>query len=304
MRCFGVSFGKDGQRPALGLRVVRVLCLLLLLGALGSAARAQTPAGTQINAFAVVTYEASNGALFTAQSSVVVMTVAQVAGVDIEPPRSSIGDPGTTVVFSHTLANVGNGTDDITVTATSRVGWPVRVHVDANTDGTLDPGDPQVSGPVTLAMADTAYLLVAVDVPASALVRGTTDTVDVVATSGFNPSVTDALIDELFIQDVGVLVTLTKVVDRPTATTGDVLTYTITYTTTGINTATNVQVADVIPVGATYLPSTLLWNGTPQTDAADADAGWFDNAGNRVVFSVGDLNGGDSGTVSFQVRVG
>jgi uncharacterized repeat protein (TIGR01451 family) len=304
MRSLAVKFGKDGQGPALGLRVGRVLCLLLLLGVIGSAAKAQTPAGTLISAFATVTYEAPNGAVFTAQSGVAVMTVAQVAGVDVEPPRSSIGDPGTTVVFNHTLANVGNGTDDISVTATSRVGWPVRVHLDANGNSALDAGDPQVGGPITLAMGDTAYLLVAVDVPASAIVRGTTDTVDVAATSGFDPAESDALLDELFIQDVGVLVSLSKVVDVLTATTGDVLTYTITYTATGINTAGNVELEDVIPLGTTYIPGTLLWNGSAQTDAADGDAGWFDGGGNRVVFRVGDLNGGDSGTVSFQVRVG
>jgi hypothetical protein len=40
------------------------------------------------------------------------------------------------------------------------------------------------------------------------------------------------------------------------------------------------------------------------TDVAGDDAGVFDVGGNRVVFRIGNIQGGDSGTVTFQVRVG
>jgi uncharacterized repeat protein (TIGR01451 family) len=192
----------------------------------------------------------------------------------------------------------------MTVVATSQMGWPVRVHRDVNADGALDAGDPQVNAPITLAMGDAAELLVTVDVPKLATVRGTIDTISVVVTSELDASVSDGLLDVLEIRDVGIVVSLNKLVDRTTATIGDILTYTITYSASGTNTATNFEIKDLIPIGTSYVPGTLRWNGTSLTDAAGDDAGVFDVGGNRVVFRIGTIQGGDGGTVTFQVRVG
>ena len=299
-----VALGTVGQRAPRGHTARWSLCSLLLLSLVATTGWAQTPAGTQISAFAQVTYESSTGMVYTAQSGAVVMMVAQVAGVDLEPPRSTIGDPGNTVVFNHTLANIGNGTDSIAASVTSPLGWPVRLYIDANASGGLDAGDPLVSGPITLAMGDTARLLVAVDVPGSATVRGTTETLDVFATSIYDGSASDALQDVLQIQDVGILVSLSKSADRPSATIGDVLTYTIAYNASGPNTANNFQITDPIPTGTSYVPGSMRWNGTSLTDAGGDDAGFYDAAGDRVLFIIGAITGGDSGTVTFQVRVG
>ncbi len=304
MRLLGGLHGTAGQRPSFGHQVGRALCFFPVLALFAPAVRAQTPAGTQINSFAEATYEAPNGLIYTAYSDTLVMVVAQVAGQDIGPPRSAVGDPGTTVVFSHTLTNMGNGTDSTTVVATSQVGWPVRVHRDVNADGVLDAGDPQVTSPIVLAMGEAAELLVAIDVPGLATVRGTIDTISVVVTSELDASMSDGLLDVLEIRDVGIVVSLNKLVDRTSATIGDILTYTITYSASGPNTATNFEIKDPIPFGTSYVPGTLRWNGTSLTDAAGDDAGDFDVAGNRVVFRIGTIQGGDSGTVTFQVRVG
>ena len=286
------------------MQLLRALCFFPVLALFAPAVWAQTPAGTQINSFAEATYEAPNGLTFTAYSDTLVMIVAQVAGTDLGPPRSAVSDPATTVVFSHTLTNMGNGTDSTTIVATSQMGWPVRVHRDVNADGVLDAGDPQVNSPITLAMGDAAELLVAIDVPGLATVRGTIDTISVVVISELDPSVSDGLLDVLEIRDVGIVVSLNKLVDRPTATIGDILTYTITSSVSGTNTATNFEIKDLIPIGTSYVPGTLRWNGTSLTDAAGDDAGVFDVGGNRVVFRIGTIQGGDSGTVTFQVRVG
>lgn len=299
-----VALGTDGQRARRGHPARWSLCSLLVLSLFATAGWAQTPAGTQVSAFAEVTYESAAGMVYTAQSATVVMIVAQVAGVDLEPPRSTIGDPGVTVVFNHTLANIGNGTDSIVCGVTSPLGWPVRIYIDADASGGLDAGDLLVTGPITLAMGDTARLLVAVDVPGSATVRGTTETLDVVATSMFDGSVSDALQDVLQIQDVGIIVSLNKSADRPSATIGDILTYTIDYSASGPNAANNFQIIDPIPTGTSYVPGSMRWNGSPLTDAGGDDAGFFDVAGDRVLFLIGAITGGDSGTVTFQVRVG
>ena len=286
------------------MQLLRALCFFPVLALFAPAVWAQTPAGTQINSFAEASYEAPNGLIFTAYSDTLLMVVAQVAGTDLEPPRSAVSDPAKIVAFSHTLTNMSNGTDSMTVVATSQMGWPVRVHLDVNADGVLDAGDPEVTGPIVLVMGVAAELLVAVDVPGLATVRGTIDTITVIAISEIDPSRSDGLLDVLEIRDVGIAVSLNKLVDRTTATIGDILTYTITYSASGTNPATNFEIQDLIPIGTSYVPGTLLWNGTSLTDGPGDDAGVFDVGGNRVVFRIGTIQGGDSGTVTFQVRVG
>ncbi len=236
-------------------------------------------------------------------SDTVFLTVGQVAGLDLEPPRASVADPGDTVVFQHLLANLGNGTDGFAVAVTEPSGWRTRTYIDENRNGVLDVADVEVLGPVVLAMADTAWLLVAVEVPPFASVRGTTDTLEVRATSVVDGSATDAVDDVLEVRDVGIVVSLTKTVDRLSATIGDVLTYTITYRASGPNSATNFEIRDPIPLKASYVPGTLRLNGSSLTDATGDDAGHFDGGGNGVVITIGSITGGDSGTVSFQARV-
>lgn len=294
--------GSAGRRPAGG--TGWGLGAVLLVAAAANVTAQATPAGTQISSTAQVTFQAQNGQSFTVLSNTVVIVVGQVAGADLAPPRVSTGDPGTTVVFRHTLQNIGNGTDGFTVSGRSRAGWPVRVYRDVNGDGALDPGDPLASGPISLVMGATAPLLVAVDVPGLASVRGVTDSLQVVATSGFDPTVADSLLDQLNIRTVGIAVTLDKSVDRASATPGDVLTYAIAYRATGTTTATNLRITDVVPAGTSYLAGTLRLNGLPLSDPPGDDAGTFEIATNRVIVTLATISGGDAGTVSFQVRVG
>ena len=49
---------------------------------------------------------------------------------------------------------------------------------------------------------------------------------------------------------------ITKTVSNPTPNVGDTITFTVTLTNTGPNTATNVQVADVLPPGLTFVSAT------------------------------------------------
>ena len=273
--------------------------------AAASTLRAQaTPAGTQISASAQATYQSQNGISFTVVSNTIVLVVGQVAGANLAPPRASIGDPGTTVVFPHTLQNIGNGQDSFTVAAASQAGWTSRIYLDANGSGTLDPGDAPVSGPIALAAGAVSSLILAVDVPGLASVRGVTDSVRVRATSLFDSAVADSVLDQLQVRTVGIIVALNKSVDRTSATTGDVLTYTVTYTASGASPATNFRLVDPIPVGTTYLAGTLRLNGALLTDLAADDAGAFDAIGNRVVVTLASISGGDSGTITFQVHVG
>ena len=299
---FGGSSRHRGRRVLPGRLAGWALCVLALVPAT-LAAQSPTPAGTAIGSWARVTFQDPSGLVGTAVSDTVFSTVGQVAGLDLEPPRASIADPSDTVVYQHTLANLGNGTDSMIVTVTLPSGWPTRTYVDVNRNGIPDPSDAEVTGPVILAMADTASLLVAVEVPQFAAVRGTCDTIQVRVTSLVDGSIADAVSNVLDVRDVGIVVSLSKSVDRPTATIGEILNYTITYSASGPSSAANFTIQDLIPLRTSYVPGTLRLNGTPLTDVVGDDAGRFEGGGHRVVFTIGDITGGDTGVVSFQVRI-
>ena len=302
---FSCSVRTDAGRSSL--RAVRRigwgLGVLVLVAASPDLVAQGTPAGSQITSSAQVTYQATNGLTFTVVSNASVMLVGQVAGLDLDPPGVSIADPGATVTFVHTLQNLGNGTDSFTVAGQSLAGWPVRVYRDANGNGVPDPGDPLVSGPIALAAGSSASLLLVTVVPPLATLRGTSDTLRLVGASLLDPAAVDSVMDQVQIRSVGIVVTLGKAVDRTSATTGDMLTYTVSYAAAGTSSATTFQLIDPIPLGTTYVPGTLRLNGTALTDSPGDDPGTFDAVGNRVVTVLATIAGGESGAVTFQVRV-
>ncbi len=281
----------------------RSVCLLMAAIVIASTAVAQTPAGTQIRAAAEATYETPNGIAHRVVSDTLILVVAQVAGVDLEAPQTKTGNPGSTILFEHTLTNVGNGTDSVLVAAISRRGWATQVFFVSRESGGFQQPEPLSAGRAVLAMGDTIGVLIAVTIPTWESISGPADTVSVLATSLFDPSVSDGLDNFIAITDPGIVVTLEKQVDRATATIGDILTYTIEYRATGPNSASDFTIRDAIPSGTSYVPGTLFLNGEPVTDAAGDDVGAFETGSAQVVFQIGAIRGGDSGVVSFQVRI-
>lgn len=292
---------RDAPTGARGLAAVGLAIFLLLQSASVGLARG-TAAGTRIVASARVSYVTGTGDSTTVASNETVLVVAQVAAVDLEPQRSTATDPGTTVLFSHTLTNLGNGPDSLAVSATSATGWSLTLYRDGDGDGTLDPGDAELTGPLPLAADESAHLLVAVQVPPGDAVEGRSDSVSVRAVSSHDGSVSDHVVDDVDVRDL-LDVTLEKSVDRTTATSGELLTYTIRYRALGETSATGLVIVDPIPAGSSYVPGTLRLDGVSQTDDDDDDAGSFDSARGRIVVRVGAVSGGNSGTVRFQVRV-
>jgi len=86
------------------------------------ALRAQTPAGTQITSITMLSFVGQNGLTYTTADTLTLL-VGQAGGADVLPPRSVVAEPSTTVTFAHTVTNIGNGTDGISVMSTSRSGW-------------------------------------------------------------------------------------------------------------------------------------------------------------------------------------
>lgn len=289
-----------GCRPQLALWAGWVLCTFVAF--FGAALGAQTPAGTRIVARTTGSFETSTGAIFTFSDSTI-LVVGQEAGAGVTPPRTVLGDAGVTSIIGHTITNMGNGDDSLSLSSSSRRAWPTRIYRDANGNGALDPGDALLTTPVLLAMRASLEILVAVDVPATMAARGLIDTVDLRATSLYDPSVSASLYDLLTVRDAGIFIALNKSSNRPSAAVGDLVTYSIAYSATGVGSATEFEITDPIPVGGSYVPGTMRFNGIAVTDRGGDDAGFFDVPGHRVIFEVGTIAPGQSGTVTFQVRV-
>ncbi|MDE3058800.1 MAG: DUF11 domain-containing protein, partial [Bacteroidota bacterium] len=99
------------------------------------------------------------------------------------------------------------------------------------------------------------------------------------------------------------LMTMTKSVSstsgrmRP----GDTLVYTINYKNTGTATATYVSVSDPNPNNTTYVLNSVTLNAVPKTDVADGDE--VTVSSNTITVSVGTVTPGQTGVITFRVRI-
>ncbi|MGD0484395.1 MAG: OmpA family protein, partial [Gemmatimonadales bacterium] len=294
-----INAGSCLRRPLRALRVAAGVCA----GIFGAVplARAQTPMGTVIPNTARVTFIGASGQPDSLTSPTVTVTVGQLADVALVPPQSVTTDPGTTVVLAHTLTNTGNGPDRFTLAILDGLGRSAHVYVDVNGDGLLDAGDTAVTAPIPLAMQQSVRFLVVVVVPPGRTQRGTTDPVLVTATSTADPTKTDAVTDHTAVRDAGIAVALTKSVDRASATTGDTLTYTLSFTASGSNAATGLTFTDPLPSGLTFVPGSVRTGGQPPSGT---DTAAYDAATRTLRVGLGDVTGGTTGSVTFRAVMG
>ncbi|MEA2723320.1 MAG: hypothetical protein QOH59_1091 [Gemmatimonadales bacterium] len=282
---------------------VRVAVLLGMLAApLARHAEAQgVPAGTVIRSWATASFEL-NSVSFTLFSDTADVVVAQVGGVDLEPPRVTSSTINTSVLLQQVLTNVGNGPDGFTVTVTSARGWPVTLFTDLNEDGQINGADAPVAGSVAVGYLGHAALLAQVTVPNDPALQGQSDTVLVTATSLFDSGKSDQLSHRIDITTAPLTVAMSKAVDLLTALPGDIMTYTLSYDILGVGLTSSLQIQDTVPTGIGYLPGTLRLNGSALSDAAGDDAGTVTSGNGIITVDLGSVAAGASGTVTFQVR--
>lgn len=141
-----------------------------------------TPAGTVVTNTATLTYDGG-----TISSNPAEFTVAQIAGVQIIPTtRTASGYQGATVCHAFTVSNVGNGDDEIQLSASSVNGWPVQIYRDDNADGVLQPTEvTTLASTGVLPAGGQMACLLAVAIPATAIGG---DTENLTATSALDLS--------------------------------------------------------------------------------------------------------------------
>lgn len=250
---------------------------LMALLALGTAAAAGTPAGTQITNQAAATYRDTSGATLNANSNQVSTTIRQVGGLTIvtngtvtNPGQQQAAVPGAEVVFPYILTNTGNGTDTFTLDVLTDTTQPNSVasgtntvYIDRNGDGILQPGE---------RVAVTSFTNVAADAPVKFFVVTTVPTTASTgkfinlqprAVSAFDTTKTDGYAADASYNyaranvSQGAVVSSSKRVNSVTRdANGNVLVnFTIAATNTGTTGATNVVVSDNILSGGSNLPS-------------------------------------------------
>ncbi|MDB4951100.1 MAG: hypothetical protein JWM27_3749 [Gemmatimonadetes bacterium] len=269
--------------------------------AAGQGVLAPAPDTLRFTNTASLAYTGEDGVDGSSTSSVS-LVLEQQAGVALAPPREAVVVPGSRRAFAHVLTNAGTGRDAFALSASSAQGWAAALWKDVDGDGALGPNDVLVAGPLALAKGQTAALLVVVDVPAGAADRAQVS-VQVKAVSALNGAAEMTVEDRLTVHLPVAAMALRKTVDRPWATTGDTLTYTLSWANGGDGPSGDAALDDALPRGLRYVPGSLSLDGRALTDTADADAGQVlrDAALHETVrVKVGPVAPGDSGRATFR----
>jgi uncharacterized repeat protein (TIGR01451 family) len=239
----------------------------------------------------------------------------RIAGVTIVPDQTGDVVPGGDAVLAHTVTNTGDTSDIFNLTWTSSGDFApgaVSYYQDVNGDGLRDPGDTLLidtdgdgapdSGAV--AVGASLQILAAITAPLG-IVNGQSSSVVTTASSSAVPAIIDTVTDVVSVAAPSV--TLVKSVDLATADPGDVMTYTVDYTSNGVSDAYNVVVVDPVPSSTDYVAGSAAGAGTVIEFSHDGGVS-FDGSDNPPVTHIRwmvltSLAPGASGTVSFQVAV-
>ncbi len=294
----------------LTLQVLLTLSAMMLIASVAMAGQTSftdntyTPAGTSISNQATVNYNNANGVAQSAvNSNTVTTTVTQVYGVTVVPGTDAKpGVDGTSVIYTVTVYNNGNGPDTFALTSnnTNTASWtPSSVQFSTQSNGS-GATNTLTTGSVNQNASTTVYMVVSI--PAGAP-SGTTEVTNAVATckGGAGASDTDIATTTANADNLS---TSTKTASTATPSIGVPFTYTIAVPNTGNIAATGVTVTDALPAGVTYVAGTIYLNGTNVPDTT-AETPWGGGsttayAGGTITIDAGTLGAGATDTLTFQ----
>lgn len=324
--------------PSNCLRLTALSVFALGMTTSTAALAAGTRAGTSIDNTATASFDGPGGNV-EIPSNTVTITVDELLDVTVD--STDPGDVATSPnaddqVLTYQVTNTGNGSEAFTLTAdTARPGDDfdttlVQIVLDTNGNGVYDPGvdDIYVAGtndPV-LEPDENITVFIISDIPADAedteraevtllaeAVTGTGAAGTVFDGQGDDGG--DAVVgttgaddeDSGFFIIEAANITLVKeasIVDPlggTSAIPGSIITYSLIATVTGTGTLSNVVISDPIPASTIYQAETITLEGAGLTDADADDAGSFD--GTAISVDLGDVPGGQTRTVTFQVEI-
>ena len=255
--------------------------MAVAMGGFSAGAFAAAPAAnSQIGNTATATYTDASAVSRSATSNTVQTIVQQVGSFTLVSDNTRLVAPGGQVVYPHTLTNTGNGSDTYTLTSAQSAGDQFdlnsfAIYADLDGNGVPDNAVNLAGTSVTVASGGVFKFVVVGSAPGT-VVAGNTAVTTVTATSGFNAA-TDSDTDTATVT-ADAVINIVKSANVVTGPTGTVVEYTLTYTNTGNNTATDVTITDAIPQGAglfggmIYQAGTGVWSaGGALTDAAAGD---------------------------------
>ena len=271
---------------------------------LSTGGAAGTTGGTYDRPIDTVTFTATAGTSYSG------VNFADVPVNTFEPDGAQSAQPGTVVFYPHTFVAGTAGTVSFGTSSTPTpaiTGWSQVLFRDSNCNGTLDSGEPQLSASASVIADESFCLLVKVFVPAGAGL-GAQDHLTVIATFTYD-NANPALSVPLSRQDVTTVgesaaAVIIKAVDKATALSGEILTYTLTYRNMSSEAVSNMKIDDATPAYTTFVGAScgapLPLSVTGCAVATEPAAGAMGTV--QWTFT-GTLAPGASGTVQYQVQI-
>jgi len=203
--------------------------------------------------------------------------VAPVEGIALVPDLTVYVSPGDQATFAHTLTNTGNVSETIALNFNPTTGddfdlSSLRLFIDANGNGRLDPGEQELTNGQTVTLAPGQSIALLLIGTAPAVVANNTRAIQILTATtvaGARASVTDTAITR-----ISGSLTLTKSIDNPLAHAGDTVRYTLTAVNNGATAVTPTSVTvdgslvtlvvirDQIPTNTTFSSVVLTSGGT------------------------------------------
>lgn len=251
-----------------------------------------TPAGTQIQNSASVSYQDQSNNNYSAQSAAVSTYVQQIDGYVISPATYTLnGVANENVAIKYVITNYSNGSEKVQLNINNIAGVdivPSSAHLYQDSSNSPNAAAGDINGTsITLTSASPTYTFWFVGTMLSAADTNNNKTFTIVGTDQGAPSIpagaagnwtaptlytgsgtTSTVTVNL---TAGAVINLTKAMS-PSSGTGGSLATTLTYSNPGARTATSVWVVDYLPTSTfTYTSgANVVWQGQTITPGAGA----------------------------------
>ncbi|MDQ8193921.1 isopeptide-forming domain-containing fimbrial protein [Coraliomargarita sp. SDUM461004] len=223
-------------------------------------------------------------------------------------------EPGAVAFYSHTfIAGTGGEVSfDIDSALNPALpGWGQTLFRDSNCNGQLDDGEPRLIHPsaaITVSAGEQICLIVKDSSPAGAPF-GAQNLNTVTATFTYTnsaPALADDVLVRTDLTTIGIETTagleLLKAVDKATASPGETITYTLTYTNNGAGALDDIIIYDSTPAYTTFALAPTPTYPLSLTNVVISAPNVGETGGIVWTFE-GELEPGETGTVTYQVTV-